>query len=68
MRHLRNWFSGSGFRLVQQDSSQYTDTPEPGGSDYTNVVHLDRSRLHREFGTTSASPSSGRAAAVPEPQ
>jgi hypothetical protein len=43
MRHLRKLVSGSGFRLVQPDGSQYTDAAEPDGSDYTNVVHLDRS-------------------------
>jgi hypothetical protein len=43
MRHLRKLISGSGFRLVQPDGSQYTDAAEPDGSDYTNVVHLDRS-------------------------
>ena len=43
MRHLRKLVSGSGFRLVQPDASQYTDAAEPGGSDYANVVHLDRS-------------------------
>jgi hypothetical protein len=43
MRHLRKLVSGSGFRLVQPDGSQYTDAAEPDGSDHTNVVHLDRS-------------------------
>jgi uncharacterized membrane protein YdjX (TVP38/TMEM64 family) len=42
MRHLRKLLSGSSFRLVQLDGSQYTDA-EPGGGDYTNVVQLDRS-------------------------
>jgi len=27
---------------VQLDSSQYSDVAEPAGSDYTNVVQLDR--------------------------
>jgi uncharacterized membrane protein YdjX (TVP38/TMEM64 family) len=43
MRHLRKLVSGSSFRVVQLDGSQYTDVAEPGGSDYTNVVQLDRS-------------------------
>jgi uncharacterized membrane protein YdjX (TVP38/TMEM64 family) len=43
MRHLRKLVSGSGFRLVQQDGSQYTDVAEPGGSDHANVVQLGRS-------------------------
>ena len=44
MRHLRKLVSGSGFRLLQPDGSQYPDAAEPGGSDDTNVVHLDRSQ------------------------
>ena len=43
MRHLRKLLSGSSFRLVQLDGSQYTDVAEPGGGDYTNVVQLDHS-------------------------
>jgi hypothetical protein len=43
MRHLRKLVSGSSFRVVPLDGSQYTDVAEPGGSDYTNVVQLDRS-------------------------
>ena len=43
MRHLRKLVSGRGFRVVQLDSSQYTDVAEPKGSDYTDVVELDRS-------------------------
>ena len=43
MRHLRTLVSGSSFRVVQLDGSQYTDVAEPGDSDYTNVVQLDRS-------------------------
>ena len=43
MRHLRKLLSERGFRVVQLDSSQYTDVAEPEGSDYTNVVQLDRS-------------------------
>jgi uncharacterized membrane protein len=43
MRHLRKLVSGRSFRLGQMDGSQYTDVAEPGGSDYANVVQLDRS-------------------------
>ena len=43
MRHLRKLVSGSSFRVVQLDGSQYTDVAEPEDSDYTNVVQLDRS-------------------------
>src|SRR5260370_20450616 len=42
MRHLRKLVSGRGFRVVQLDTSQYTDVAEPKGSDYTDVVQLDR--------------------------
>jgi len=44
MRHLRKLLSGHSFRVVQLDSSQYTDVAEPEGSDYTNVLQLDRSQ------------------------
>jgi energy-coupling factor transporter transmembrane protein EcfT len=43
MRHLRKLVSGSGFRVVQLDGSQYADVAEPEGSDYTDVLQLDRS-------------------------
>jgi hypothetical protein len=43
MWHLRKLVSGDSLRVVQLDSSQYTDVGEPGGGDYTNVVQLDRS-------------------------
>jgi uncharacterized membrane protein YdjX (TVP38/TMEM64 family) len=43
MRHLRKLLSGRSFRVVQLDGSQYTDTVAPQGTDYTNVVRLDRS-------------------------
>ena len=43
MRHLRKLVSGRGFRVVQLDSGQYADSAEPKGSDYTDVVALDRS-------------------------
>ncbi len=48
MRHLRKLLSGRSFRVVQLDGSQYTGVAEPvaepEGSDYTNVVQLDRSQ------------------------
>jgi len=43
MRYLRKLVSDRSFGLVQPDGSQYTDVAEPGGGDYANVVHLDRS-------------------------
>ena len=43
MRHLRKLLSGGGFRIMRLDGSQYTDVREPQGSDYANVVELDRS-------------------------
>ncbi len=43
MRHLRKLLSGGGFRVMRLDGSQYTDVGEPQGSDYANVVELDRS-------------------------
>jgi len=43
MRHLGKLVSGRSFRVVQLDGSQYTDDAEPAGSDYANVVQLDRS-------------------------
>jgi hypothetical protein len=43
MRRLRKLVSGSGFRVVPLDGSQYSDVAEPGGSDHTNVVQLERS-------------------------
>jgi hypothetical protein len=42
MRHLRKLVSGSGFRVVQLDGTEYVDVAERD-SDYTNVVQLDRS-------------------------
>ena len=41
-RHLRKLLSGGSFRVVRLDGSQYTDAAEPEGSDYTNLVQLDR--------------------------
>jgi hypothetical protein len=43
MRRLRKLVSGLSFRVVPLDASQYTDVAEPAGSDYANVVQLDRS-------------------------
>ena len=47
MRHLRKLLSADNFRVVRLDGSQYTDVAEPvaepEGSDYTNLVQLDRS-------------------------
>jgi hypothetical protein len=43
MRHLRKLVSGPIFHVVQLDPSQHIDVAEPAGSDYTNVVQLDRS-------------------------
>jgi uncharacterized membrane protein len=42
VRHLRKLVSRASFRVVQLDSSQYTDMAEPGVSDHTNVLQLDR--------------------------
>jgi len=42
MRHLRKLLSGRSFRVVPLDGSQYTGAAEPTGSDFTNVVQLDR--------------------------
>jgi hypothetical protein len=43
MRHLRKLVSGGSFRVLPLDGSQYTDVAEPEGTDYANVVQLDRS-------------------------
>jgi uncharacterized membrane protein YdjX (TVP38/TMEM64 family) len=43
MRHLRKLLSGGSFRVLRLDGSQYTDVAEPAGSDYANVLELDRS-------------------------
>jgi hypothetical protein len=43
MRHLRKLLSGGNVRVVRLGDSQYTDVSEPAGSDYANVVELDRS-------------------------
>ena len=43
MRQLRKLLSGSSFRAVRPDGSQYGDVAEPSGSEYANLVQLDRS-------------------------
>jgi len=43
MRHVRKLLSGSGFRVLRLDGSQYADAAEPTNSHYTNVVELDSS-------------------------
>ena len=44
MRHLRKLVSGGSLRVVRLNGSQDTDVAEPAGSDYTNLVQLDRSQ------------------------
>jgi hypothetical protein len=44
MQHLRKLLSRASFSVVQLDQRQYTDDiAEPNGSNYTDVVQLDRS-------------------------
>ena len=43
MRHLRKLLSGASFRVVPLDGSPYSDVAEPPGSDYADIVRLDRS-------------------------
>jgi uncharacterized membrane protein YdjX (TVP38/TMEM64 family) len=43
MRHLRKLLSGGSFRAVRLDGNQSTHVADPGGSDYPNLVQLDRS-------------------------
>ena len=43
MRHLRKLLSGGSFRVMRLNASQYTDVAEQEGSDYANLVQLDRS-------------------------
>ncbi len=43
IRQLRKMLSGSGFRVVTLDGSQYADAAEPATSEYPNVVQLDPS-------------------------
>jgi hypothetical protein len=44
MRHLRKLLSGGSFRVIRLNGSQYTDVTEQEGSDYANLVQLDRSQ------------------------
>ena len=43
MRQLRKLLSGGSFRVMRLDGSQYADVPEQEGSDYANLIQLDRS-------------------------
>jgi len=44
VQHLRKLLSRTSFNIVQLDHGQYTDDiAEPNGSDYSDVVQLDRS-------------------------
>jgi uncharacterized membrane protein YdjX (TVP38/TMEM64 family) len=43
MRHVRRLLSGASFRAERLDGSQGTDAAEPAGSEYANLVQLDRS-------------------------
>jgi uncharacterized membrane protein YdjX (TVP38/TMEM64 family) len=44
MRHLRKLLSRASFNAVQLDDGEYTDDiAESNDSEYTDVVHLDRS-------------------------
>jgi hypothetical protein len=47
-RHLRKLLTRGSFRVVPLDGRQYANVAEPAtepeGSDYTNVVQLDRSQ------------------------
>ena len=44
MRHLRKLLSRASLNVVQPDHRQFTDDiAEPNGSDYSDVVQLDRS-------------------------
>jgi len=42
-RHLRKLLSGGNLRVMRPNGSQDTDVAEQEGSDYANVVQLDRS-------------------------
>ena len=44
MRHLRKLLTVGSFRVVPLDASLYADVAEPEGSDYSNLVQLDRSQ------------------------
>jgi len=43
MRHLRKLLSGASFGVIRLDGSQHTDVAQPEGSDYANLVQLERS-------------------------
>ena len=43
MRRLRKLLFRGSFDVVHLDRGQHTDVAEPTGSDYTDVVQLDRS-------------------------
>jgi uncharacterized membrane protein YdjX (TVP38/TMEM64 family) len=44
LQHMRKLLSGASFKVVQQNHGQYTDdVAAPSGSDYADVVQLDRS-------------------------
>lgn len=43
LQHLRKLLSRASFYNVPLGRSQYADDDEPNGSEYTGVVHLDRS-------------------------
>lgn len=44
MQHLRKLLARASFNVVQPDQRQYADdSAEPNGSDYSDVVRLDRS-------------------------
>lgn len=47
MHHLRKLLARASFNVVQLDPRQYTDDiAEPNGSDYADVVQLDRSEYN----------------------
>jgi hypothetical protein len=43
MRQMRKLLSGSGFRVVPLDATQYADLREPAGGEPAHLVQLDRS-------------------------
>ena len=43
IRHLRKVLSAGSFRVVPLNDGQDSDAPEPEGSEYANLVQLDRS-------------------------
>jgi hypothetical protein len=43
MRQMRKLLSGSGFRVVPLDATQYADVREPAGGEPAHLVQLDRS-------------------------